>query len=183
MPARRRDAVNGIGFFDRSIARKITRFEFASGIRSKSSLDFETRVTAARTPTIAPRKERHSALQLSILGEQLQAIILEYVAGLNVDRASVKPASNRRAWNLQFREEKAKPSSIGIACLANRLADPVVIATSGESCLHTMSYRHLDTPISRIDAESNLLRKSEALQLQQSSSRMSWNAAVQRLEV
>ncbi len=40
-------------------------------------------------------QERHSALQLPILGEQLQAIILEYVGGLNVDRASVKPASNR----------------------------------------------------------------------------------------
>ena len=90
---------------------------------------------------------------------------------LDVSRASVKPASNRRSWNLQFREE------IRIACLANRLADPVVIAASGKSCLHTMSYRHLDGSAFRIGFETYLVYKSMALQLQRANSRMSWNAA------
>jgi hypothetical protein len=40
-----------------------------------------------------------------------------------------------------------------------------------------MSYRHLDAPGFRVADESNLLHKSEALQLQRASSRMSWNAA------
>ena len=40
-----------------------------------------------------------------------------------------------------------------------------------------MHLQQLDAPTSRIAGESNLLHKSEALQLQQSSSRMSWNAA------
>lgn len=56
--------------------------------------------------------------------------------------------------------------------------DPVVVAASGESCLHTMTYQHLGPPIFRIAHESSLPHKSEVLQLQQPSSRMSWNAAV-----
>ena len=94
---------------------------------------------------------------------------------LQVKRLASK--AGPRSWNLQFREE------IRIACLANRLADPVVLAASGKSCLHTMSYRHLDGPVFRIDFEMYLLYKSGALQLQRANSRMSWNAAGRRASV
>jgi hypothetical protein len=117
-------------------------------------------------------QECDSALQFPIPRHHLQALVIEYVGSLDVGRASVKPASNRRSWNPQFREE------IRIACLASCLADPVVIAASGKSCLHTMSYRHLDGPVIRIGFETYSLYKSVALQLQRANSRMSWNAAV-----
>jgi hypothetical protein len=68
-----------------------------------------------------------------------------------------------------------------IACLTDRLANPVVVAASGESCLHGVPYRHLDRPASRIPLKSNLFHNSRALHLQQSSSRMSWNAAARTL--
>ena len=51
----------------------------------------------------------------------------------------------------------------------------------GGEFLHTMTYRHLCAPTSPIDAESNLLYESKVLQLQQSSSRMSRNAAVRAI--
>ena len=83
----------------------------------------------------------------------------------------MKPTSNGRVRNIQLGKE------IEIACLANRIAEPGVVAASRKSYLRTISYRHLDAPTFRVADESNLLHKSEALQLQQSSSRMSWNAA------
>jgi len=56
-------------------------------------------------------------LQLQILCEQLQSIVIEYVDGLDVGRASVKPASNRRSWNLQF----GKRSGSRVSQIASRI--------------------------------------------------------------
>ena len=82
----------------------------------------------------------------------------------------MKPTSNGRVRNIQLGEE------IGIL-IANRIAEPGVVAASRKSYLRTISYRHLDAPTFRIGFETSLLYKSVVLQLQRANSRMSWNAA------
>jgi hypothetical protein len=67
-------------------------------------------------------------LVLMDLNKQVGTIANSKIAGDHIGHATVNPASNGRARDLQFWEEKAKPSSVSIPKLADCLLDPVVVS-------------------------------------------------------
>ncbi len=80
------------------------------------------------------------------LSKQVGTVAGNEIAGDYIGHASVKPTPNRRIRDVRLGEEKAKPSSIRISRLADRFADPIVVATSREGSLHAMDYRQSERP-------------------------------------
>ena len=77
---------------------------------------------------------------LADLSKQVGAVEGNEIARDHVGNASVKPTPKRRIRNPQLGEE------IRISRLADRLADPIVVATSRQRSLHAMAYRHSERP-------------------------------------
>ena len=68
----------------------------------------------------------------------------------DIGYAAVKPTPNGGTRDIQLGEK------IRIARLTDRLADPVVVASSREKALHAMVYRRNQWRRSRIDAQPKL---------------------------
>jgi hypothetical protein len=67
-------------------------------------------------------------LVLMDLSKQVGTIAGSRIAGDHIGHTAGDPALNGRAGDLQFWEEKAKPSSVSIPRLADCLLDPVVVS-------------------------------------------------------